>query len=57
VDQFKGHNTLPRLLAEDDPIHPCRKGGPIANKNWQRDHDAMVQRLTQAQAVGIEKRR
>ena len=57
VDQFKGHNTLPRLLAEDDPIHPCRKGGPIANKNWQRDHDAMVQRLKQAQAVGIEKRR
>ena len=46
---------LPSLLKEDSDIHPCRKGGPISNKNWKRDHQAMEARLTYAEKYGLEK--
>ena len=55
VDEYRDHHHLPALLREDDPIHPCRKGGPISNKNWKRDHAAMEARLTYAETYGLEK--
>ena len=55
VDEYRDHHHLPALLREDDPIHPCRKGGPVSNKNWKRDHEAMEKRLTYAEKYGLEK--
>ena len=55
VDEYRDHHHLPALLKEDNPIHPCRKGGPISNKNWKRDHAAMEARLTYAETYGLEK--
>ena len=55
VDEYRDHHHLPSLLKEDSDIHPCRKGGPISNKNWKRDHQAMEARLTYAEKYGLEK--
>ena len=55
VDEYRDHHHLPALLKEDDPIHPCRKGGPVSNKNWKRDHQAMEARLAYAEKYGLEK--
>ena len=55
VDEYRDHHHLPALLNDTDPIHPCRKGGPISNKNWKRDHQAMEARLKYAEEHGLEK--
>ena len=55
VDEYRDHHHLPALLNDTDPIHPCRKGGPISNKNWKRDHQAMESRLKYAEEHGLEK--
>ena len=55
VDEYRDHHHLPALLNDSDPIHPCRKGGPVSNKNWKRDHEAMESRLKYAEEHGLEK--
>ena len=55
VDEYRDHHHLPSLLKEDSLIHPCRKGGPVANKNWKRDQREMEARLTYAEKYGLEK--
>ena len=35
----------------DDPVHPCRKGGPRTNGSWwSADHAAALEQLRQAES-------
>ena len=42
---------LMKPALEDDPFHPCRRGGPLANESWwSADHAAASEQLRQAEA-------
>ena len=46
----EGHPRA-RPMDADDPVHPCRKGGPRTNESWwAADHAAASEQLRQAEA-------
>ena len=46
----EGHPRA-RPMDADDPFHPCRRGGPLANESWwSADHAAASEQLRQAEA-------
>ena len=46
----EGHPRA-RPMNADDPVHPCRKGGPRTNGSWwAADHAAALEQLRQAEA-------
>ena len=46
----EGHPRA-RPMDADDPVHPCRKGGPRTNGSWwSADHAAASEQLRQAEA-------
>ena len=46
----EGHPRA-RPMNADDPFHPCRRGGPLANESWwSADHAAASEQLRQAEA-------
>ena len=46
----EGHPRA-RPMDADDPVHPCRKGGPRTNESWwSADHAAASEQLRQAEA-------
>ena len=46
----EGHPRA-RPLDADDPFHPCRRGGPLANESWWlADHAAAAEQLRQAES-------
>ena len=46
----EGHPRA-RPMNADDPVHPCRKGGPRTNESWwAADHAAASEQLRQAEA-------
>ena len=46
----EGHPRA-RQMNADDPFHPCRRGGPLANESWwSADHVAASEQLRQAEA-------
>ena len=46
----EGHPRA-RQMNADDPFHPCRRGGPLANESWwSADHAAALEQLRQAEA-------
>ena len=47
---LEGHPRA-RPMDADDPFHPCRRGGPLANESWWlADHAAASEQLRQAEA-------
>jgi len=47
---LEGHPRA-RPMDADDPFHPCRRGGPLANESWwSADHAAASEQLRQAEA-------
>ena len=47
---LEGHPRA-RPMDADDPFHPCRRGGPLANERWwSADHAAASEQLRQAEA-------
>ena len=46
----EGHPRA-RPMDADDPVHPCRKGGPRTNESWWlAENEAAVEQLRQAEA-------
>ena len=46
----EGHPRA-RPMNADDPVHPCREGGPRTNGSWwSADHAAALEQLRQAEA-------
>ena len=46
----EGHPRA-RPMDADDPFHPCRRGGPLANESWwAADHASASEQLRQAEA-------
>ena len=46
----EGHPRA-RPMDADDPVHPCRKGGPRTNGSWwPADHVSALEQLRQAEA-------
>ena len=46
----EGHPRA-RPMNADDPVHPCRKGGPRTNERWWlAENEAAVEQLWQAEA-------
>ncbi len=46
----EGHPRA-RPMNADDPFHPCRQGGPLANESWwAADHASALEQLRQAEA-------
>ena len=43
----------PQPIGADDPIHPCRPGGPAPNDGWRADSDLALERLRRAEAGGM----
>ena len=45
------HCSCHSVKSTDDPVHPCRKGGPRTNGSWwAADHAAALEQLRQAEA-------
>ena len=45
----EGHPRA-RPMDADDPFHPCRRGGPLANESWwAADHASASEQLRQAE--------
>ena len=45
----EGHPRA-RPMDADDPFHPCRRGGPLANESWWlAENEAAVEQLWQAE--------
>ena len=46
----EGHPRA-RTMNADDPVHPCREGGPRTNESWwAADHASALEQLRQAEA-------
>lgn len=43
----------PQPMGADDPIHPCRPGGPAPNDGWRANNEAALERLRRAEAGGM----